>query len=40
MGFPDPSVLTGTEEEKLSFFRKLRDQIRAQLVEFLSDPRP
>jgi arsenate reductase len=40
MGFPDPSVLTGTEEEKLSFFRKLRDQIRAQLVEFLSDPGP
>jgi arsenate reductase len=37
MAFPDPSGLTGTEEEKLSFFRRLRDQIRAQLVEFLSD---
>src|SRR5512139_1319272 len=24
MGFPDPAALTGTEEEKLSFFRKLR----------------
>ncbi len=39
MGFPDPSRVTGTEEQKLSFFRKLRDQIRAQLVEFLSAPK-
>ena len=36
MGFPDPAVVTGTEEEKLSFFRKLRDQIRKEVVDFLS----
>ena len=37
MGFPDPSGVTGTEEEKLSFFRKLRDQIRKEVVDFLSE---
>jgi arsenate reductase (thioredoxin) len=36
MGFPDPSIVTGTEEEKLSFFRKLRDQIRKEIVGYLS----
>ncbi len=36
MGFPDPSGLTGTKEERLSFFRKLRDQIRKETIEFLS----
>jgi arsenate reductase len=36
MGFPDPSAVTGSEEEKLSFFRKLRDQIRKEIIEFLS----
>ena len=36
MGFPDPSGVKGTEEEKLSFFRKLRDQIREEVVDFLS----
>jgi arsenate reductase len=36
MGFPDPSGVTGTEEEKLLFFRKLRDQIRKEIIEFLS----
>ena len=36
MGFPDPSGVTGTEEEKLSFFRNLRDQIREEVVDFLS----
>lgn len=36
MGFPDPSGITGSEEEKISFFRQLRDQIRDQIVEFLS----
>ena len=38
MGFPDPSGVTGTEEEKLSFFRNLRDQIRDKLLAFLSLP--
>ena len=36
MGFPDPAAVTGTEEEKLSFFRKLRDQIREKIIGFLS----
>ncbi len=36
MGFPDPAGVTGTDEEKLSFFRKLRDQIRKEIIEFLS----
>ena len=36
MGFPDPSVVTGSEGEKLAFFRNLRDQIREKIVGFLS----
>jgi arsenate reductase len=36
MGFPDPSGVEGTEKEKLSFFRKLRDRIRKEVVDFLS----
>jgi arsenate reductase len=39
MGFPDPSGVTGTEEEKLLFFRKLRDQIRKEIMGFLSAQR-
>jgi arsenate reductase len=36
MGFPDPMSIKGTEEEKLSFFRNLRDQIRKEIIGFLS----
>ena len=36
MGFPDPSGITGTEEEKIAFFRRLRDQIRKGIIGFLS----
>ncbi len=36
MGFSDPSAVTGIKEEKLLFFRKLRDQIRKEIIEFLS----
>lgn len=36
MGFPDPATVKGTEEEKISFFRKLRDQIREKIIGFLS----
>jgi len=36
MGFSDPAPITGTEEEKLTFFRNLRDQIREKIVGFLS----
>ena len=35
MGFPDPAAVTGSEEEKLAAFRKVRDQIREQIVGFL-----
>jgi arsenate reductase (thioredoxin) len=35
MGFADPSAVRGSEEEKLSFFRQLRDQIRKEIVGFL-----
>jgi len=36
MGFPDPAAASGTEEDRLVAFRKVRDQIREQTVEFLS----
>ena len=36
MGFPDPSAAAGTEEEKLSFFRKVRGQILEEIIGFLS----
>ncbi len=36
MGFPDPTATVGGEEEKITAFRKIRDQIREQIVEFLS----
>ena len=35
MGFPDPAAVTGSEEERLAAFRKVRDQIREQIVGFL-----
>ncbi len=30
-GFPDPSTLQGTHEEKLASVRRIRDQIRAKI---------
>jgi arsenate reductase len=33
--FPDPSKLQGTEEEKLSHTRRIRDQIRSKLEEWI-----
>jgi arsenate reductase len=36
MGFPDPAAAGGSEEERLAAFRKVRDQIREQVVGFLS----
>lgn len=35
MGFEDPAEATGTEEEILLVFRKVRDQIRKEFKEFL-----
>ena len=31
----DPAELTGTEEEKLIVFRKIRDQIKGKIADFL-----
>jgi arsenate reductase len=33
--FPDPSRTTGTPEERLAVFRRVRDQIEARLSEWL-----
>ena len=35
MGFPNPAAITGNEQERRAGFRKIRDQIRAQVVDFL-----
>ncbi|MEW6515338.1 MAG: arsenate reductase ArsC [candidate division FCPU426 bacterium] len=34
-GFPDPSALTGTHEEKMREIRKIRDAIKAKIGEFV-----
>ncbi|MCD4783563.1 MAG: arsenate reductase ArsC [Candidatus Eremiobacteraeota bacterium] len=34
MGFPDPALFTGSEEEIVEGFRKVRDDIRKKLLEF------
>ena len=34
--FPDPSAATGSEEERLAVFRRVRDDIEARLREWLS----
>lgn len=36
--FEDPAASTGTEEEQLAVFRKVRDQIRARITEWIKDP--
>jgi arsenate reductase len=35
IGFHDPTKANGSEEEILAEFRRVRDEIRAQLVEYL-----
>ncbi|MBE3558584.1 MAG: arsenate reductase ArsC [Ktedonobacteraceae bacterium] len=35
-GFPDPSRVTGTEEERLAAFRYIRDLIAAKINQFLA----
>jgi arsenate reductase (thioredoxin) len=37
IGFSDPALATGSEEEILAEFRRVRDEIRARLVEFFAD---
>jgi len=34
MGFEDPAAVTGTEEEVLTVFRKVRDEIKKKFYEF------
>lgn len=34
-GFPDPSTFEGTADEKLAFTRRVRDQIREAVQEFI-----
>jgi len=40
MGFPDPAAFEGGEEEKRKVFRKVRDQIREELGNFLREENP
>ena len=35
VGFPDPAKATGTEEEILTAFRRVRDALRDELIPFL-----
>jgi hypothetical protein len=37
MGFPDPAAAGVTDEEKRGIFRKVRDQIRKMVEEFLRE---
>jgi arsenate reductase len=34
--FEDPAAVEGTDEERLAAFRRVRDQIRARIAEFLA----
>ncbi len=36
MTFEDPSRAAGSEEERLSVFRRVRDQIEARLAEWIA----
>ena len=36
IGFPDPADATGTEEEKMAVFRQVRDDIKDQVLAYLS----
>ena len=38
--FPDPSPASGTHEERLAVFRRVRDQIETRLTEWLRGPGP
>jgi len=38
-GFPDPSAATGTQEERLAVFRRVRDAIAARIETFLQRER-
>lgn len=35
IGFEDPAKATGSEEEQMAVFRRVRDEIRAQIIAYL-----
>ena len=35
IGFPDPALATGSEDERLAVFRQVRDDIRRTLIDYL-----
>jgi len=35
IGFPDPARATGTQDERLDAFRRVRDEMRGQVIGFL-----
>lgn len=35
IGFPDPALAQGSEEEKLAVFRQVRDDIRVRILDYL-----
>ncbi len=37
VGFPDPARATGTEEEIMAVFRRVRDEMRQQLIPLLKE---
>ena len=37
IGFPDPAQATGTEEEILKVFRRVRDEMRQQIIPLLKE---
>lgn len=37
IGFPDPAAATGSKEEKLVTFRKVRDNIRERVIGYLAN---
>jgi len=37
-GLEDPALATGTDGERLAVFRRVRDEIKARLEEFVRDP--
>jgi arsenate reductase len=39
-GFPDPSAATGSEDERLAVFRRVRDALAARIAQFLRDYDP
>ena len=36
LSFPDPAQATGTQDERLAAFRRVRDEIRRQVIGFLA----